>query len=306
MKEETFKIEIITPTIMGGADSKELDSLKIRPSEIKAMMRYVFRAIAGKFVDHKNIEQLLKVEGEIFGDTSKKSDFKIILSDTENLKDEYIKLLPHKSNFQKKAVIPNQFFNLTIIANKYDLEFYKSLLNLAFLIGIGNRRNRLNGNLQINYDLNFASDIQTVSNLCKTLLNTEEIKTNNPQFPSFTLREDGNKNYFVYSMRLKKNYSDNLQKNKFENLLIPLYKEVIHEIEKGPYKDLLGSATPRQASFVNFSIQKVGKDSYKLFLICFYYKNKNFEYETWKEGIEKIRELTEKTFKEQSNETVSN
>ncbi|MGC8869393.1 MAG: type III-B CRISPR module RAMP protein Cmr1, partial [Sulfurihydrogenibium sp.] len=70
MKEGTFKIEIITPTIMGGADSKELDSLKIRPSEIKAMMRYVFRAIAGKFVDHKNIEQLLKVEGEIFGDTS--------------------------------------------------------------------------------------------------------------------------------------------------------------------------------------------------------------------------------------------
>ncbi|MGC8996249.1 MAG: type III-B CRISPR module RAMP protein Cmr1, partial [Thermoplasmata archaeon] len=168
-------------------------------------------------------------------------------------------------------------------------------LNLAFLIGIGNRRNRLNGNLQINYDLNFASDIQTVSNLCKNLLNTEEIKTNHPQFPSFTLREDDNKNYFLDYIPLKKDYSKDLQKNKFENLLIPLYKEVIHEIEKGPYKDLLGSATPRQASFVNFSIQKVGKDSYKLFLICFYYENKNFEYETWKEGIEKIRVLTEKT-----------
>lgn len=298
MKEKNFKVEVITPTIMGGADSKEIDSMRIRLSEIKSMMRYAFRTVAGKYINHNNdMKKLLEVEGKIFGDTSCKSDFKMLLENTENLKINWIKLLPHKSSFSKQAILPNQTFDLTLISNSYPIEFYESLLNLAFLFGVGNRRNRLNGNLQINYNLLIAEDIKRISNVCKDLFKTDqEIKTDEPLYPTFTFRKDDQKNYLVYSMPLKKEF---VEKNlNFENILKNLYEKVIHEIEKkGEFSKILGSSNPRQASFVNFSIQKTKENSYKLYLIAFYYKNRNFDYHIWKGAVDKIKEQAEKTFK---------
>jgi CRISPR type III-B/RAMP module RAMP protein Cmr1 len=54
MEEAKFKVEIITPTIMGGANSGKLDSIFIRPTEIKSAMRQAFRLVAGKYVRHDN------------------------------------------------------------------------------------------------------------------------------------------------------------------------------------------------------------------------------------------------------------
>jgi CRISPR type III-B/RAMP module RAMP protein Cmr1 len=315
MEEKTFKVEIITPTICGGSDSRNLDSQKIRPSEIKAMMRYAFRTVAGKYIQHKSeIEKLLKAEGEIFGDTSKKSDFKMILKNTENLKSQRIKILPHKDkeksftdkekSFTKEAVMPNQSFELTIIGKKYPLDFYKSLLNMAFLLGVGNRRNRLMGNMQIDYNLSVAKDIETISNICKKILNAEQdYKTDNPKFSSFTFRTNDEKNYLVYSIPLKDTYTPFTPLN-FENMLKDLYSKVIHKIEENHnYSKILGSARIRQSSFVNFSVQKTNS-GYKLFLIGFYYENNGLDYQTWKKAIDEIKNLTKQTFDKSSKEEV--
>jgi CRISPR-associated RAMP protein, Cmr1 family len=151
MEEAIFKVEIITPTIMGGANSGELDSILIRPTEIKSAMRQAFRLIAGKYIEHdyKKIKDLYDLESEFFGNTQGKGKFRLIVDIPNNLKTEKIKLLPHKSGFSKSAILPNKTFNLKIISYKYPVEFYKALLNIAFLLGVGHRRNRLLGNMQI-------------------------------------------------------------------------------------------------------------------------------------------------------------
>ena len=288
MKEEKFQVEIITPTIIAGADSRNLDPLKIRPSEIKGMMRFAFRLIAGKYIDHRNeIKTLLEKESLIFGSTQKKSDFKLILHNTENLNTGNVKLLPHKSSSIKKAVLPNQKFELSLIYNKYSIDFYKSLLNLTFLIGVGNRRNRLFGNMQIENPLDLANSVKNIDEVCKSLFGRNELSIEEPLFPSFSKKSNGEKNYIVFSSPLKSPLD-------VENLLTKLYKEIIHTLEKDDKKKhLLGSTTPRQSSYINFSLQK-HKDSYKLYFISYYYKNKDFDYQTWKEAVDLVKEKIEK------------
>jgi CRISPR type III-B/RAMP module RAMP protein Cmr1 len=294
MEEAIFKVEIITPTIMGGANSGKLDSILIRPTEIKSAMRQAFRLVAGKYVRHDNkVEDLYKLESEVFGNTESKGKFRLIVDVPSNLKTEKIKLLPHKSGFSKLAILPNQTFDLKIISYKYPVEFYKALLNIAFLLGVGHRRNRLFGNMQIEkFELK-----DEVGKIDKFFLDKgyKEIKTDNPLFACFSKREDNDKNFLVYGMPLKDEFNPSDVKN-FQYTLEKLYKEIIHKIEKdNNLKFILGGISPRQASFVNFSILKVGQ-SYRLFVIGFYYKNEKFNYDDWKNAIEEAKKLTKDTF----------
>jgi len=319
MEEVIFKVEIITPTIMGGANSKKLDSIFIRPTEIKSAMRQAFRLVAGKYVEHDNkgVEDLYKLESEVFGNTEGKGKFRLIVdipknlkTEPNNLKTDKIKLLPHKNDFSKFAILPNQTFNLRIMTYKkiepYEnsVEFYKALLNIAFMLGVGYRRNRLLGNMQIKQiklkdkieqmeQFEWKDEIQKIGRffVAKKL---EEIETNDPSFACFSKREDDKENFIVDDMLLKDEYIS-IEQN-FEKALKNLYNEVIHEIKRKKLDFILGEARPRQASFVNFSILKFGQN-YRLFVIGFYYKNKKFEYNNWKNAIEKAKELAEKTFK---------
>ncbi len=293
MEEAIFEVEIITPTIMGGANSKKLDSIFIRPTEIKSAMRQAFRLVAGKYVEHDNkgVEDLYKLESEVFGNTEGKGKFRLIVDIPKNLKTEEIRLLPHKSNFSKSGILPNQTFNLKIISYKYPVEFYKALLNIAFLLGVGHRRNRLLGNMQIE-QFKLPDEVGKID---KFFLDKGYKETDNPLFACFSKREDSDdRNFTVYSIPLKDEYTP-IEQN-FEKALKNLYNEVIHEIKRKKLDFILGEARPRQASFVNFSILKFGQN-YRLFVIGFYYKNKKFEYNNWKNAIEKAKELAEKTFK---------
>ena len=297
MEEAIFEVKIITPTIMGGANSKELDSVLIRPTEIKSAMRQAFRLVAGKYVRHDNerVEDLYKLESEVFGNTEGKGKFRLIVDIPSELKHKEVKLLPHKNGFSKSAILPNQTFDLKIISYKYPVEFYKALLNIAFLLGVGHRRNRLFGNMQIE-QFKLAEEVGKIDRFFLDK-GYEEIKTNNPLFACFSKREDGdNKNFSVFGMPLKDEFNPSDVKN-FEKALENLYEKVIHGIKGEKLDFILGGVNPRrQASFVNFSILKVGQ-SYRLFVIGFYYKNEKFKYNDWKNAIEKAKELAEKTFK---------
>jgi hypothetical protein len=74
-----------------------------------------------------------------------------------------------------------------------------------------------------------------------------------------------------------------------------LYKEIIHEIEKGEFNFILGKANPRQSSYVNFSILEE-RSGYKFYILSFYYKNKDFDYDKWLKATKMIKGLVEKTF----------
>jgi CRISPR type III-B/RAMP module RAMP protein Cmr1 len=121
MEEAIFKVEIITPTIMGGANNN-LDSTLIRPTEIKSAMRQAFRLVAGKYVEHnkKGIEDLYKLESEIFGNTEGKGKFRLIVEADNIETEEKVLLLPHssKTKLPRKAIKSNQTFNLRIMAYK--------------------------------------------------------------------------------------------------------------------------------------------------------------------------------------------
>jgi hypothetical protein len=277
--------------------------------------------VAGKYVEHnkKGIEKLYELESEVFGNTQGKGKFRLIV-EADNLGTEEILLLPHKKpkdnrerkfvekiKLPRKVIKPNQTFNLKIISYKYPVEFYKALLNIAFLLGVGYRRNRLLGNMQIEqFELK-----NEVGEIDKFFLDKGygEIKTNSPLFACFSEQEkddnkkDDNKgdnkkrNFSVYSIPLKDEYIP-INKQNFEKALKNLYEKVIHEIERDNNKldFILGGANPRQSSFVNFSILKANQ-KYKMFILGFYYKNEKFNYDKWKQAIEKAKELAEKTFK---------
>jgi CRISPR type III-B/RAMP module RAMP protein Cmr1 len=301
MEEAIFKVEIITPTIMGGANSKELDSILIRPTEIKSAMRQAFRLVAGKYVrhDNKKVEDLYKLESEVFGNTQGKGKFRLIV-EADNLETvDKVLLLPHssKTKLPRKAIKSDQTFNLKIISYKYPVEFYKALLNIAFLLGVGYRRNRLLGNMQIEqFELK-----NEVGKIDKFFLDKgyEEIKTDSPLFACLSKRRDDKENFIDFPITLKDELNPSDKKN-FQDILEKLYKDVIHKIRK-ENDSIFGwtdkNRKPRRhASFVNFSILKAGQ-SYKLFILGFYYKNENFNFIQWKDLMYKVIEQAEKTFK---------
>ena len=298
---------------MEGANGK-LDSNFIRTTEIKSAMRQAFRLVAGKYIDHnqkehdkeEGIKLLYDLESEVFGNTKGKGKFRLIVDiDPNYIKEGNVMPLPHKSNFTKKAIMPGSKFKLQIISyNKYPIEFYKALLDIAFLLGVGFKRNRLFGNMKIEQSesFNFGKSVEKIENfLIENFLKEKGLKerfTENPLFACLSKRSNGD-NYLIESVDLKDKYLP--VDKKFEITLKDLYKEIIQEIEKiekiekKGFNFILGSAKPRQSSYVNFSILEE-RSGYKFYIFSFYYKNKDFNYDTWRNATEKVRGLVEKTF----------
>ncbi len=84
-----FELETITPMFMGGADPRQSE---LRAPSIKGAMRFWWRAMNG----HLSLNELIKQEAEIFGDSGEHGRSKIIirLKDIE-IKTERISLTPH-------------------------------------------------------------------------------------------------------------------------------------------------------------------------------------------------------------------
>jgi len=308
MEKQEYMVKIITPTIMGGANGK-LDSNFIRTTEIKSAMRQAFRLVAGKYIDHnqkehnreEGIKLLYDLESEVFGNTEGKGKFRLIVDPNDIKKDDIkeVKLLPHRENSPKKqAIMPGSKFKLEIISYKYPIEFYKALLDIAFLLGVGFKRNRLFGNMKIEQSesFHFGKSVEKIENfLIENFLKEKGLKerfTENPLFACLSKRPNGDKNYLIKSVDLKDEYLP--VDEKFEILRV-LYKEIIQEIEKEGSNFILGNANPRQSSYVNFSILE-GRSGYMFCILSFYYKNKDFDYNKWREATEKVEKLVKETF----------
>jgi len=314
MEKQEYTVKVVTPTIMGGANSKELDSNYIRTTEIKSAMRQAFRLVAGKYIDHnqkehdrgEGIKLLYDLESEVFGNTEGKGKFRLIVDiDPNYIKEGNVKPLPHKRNFTKEAIMPGSKFKLQIISYKYPIEFYKALLDIAFLLGVGFKRNRLFGNMKIEQSesFNFGKSVEKIEKfLIENFLKEKGLKerfTENPLFACLSKRSNGDKNYLIKSVDLKDEYLP--VDKKFEIMLKDLYEKIIHEIEKGEFNFILGSADPRQSSYVNFSILE-GRSGYMFCILSFYYKNDAFNYDKWLKATKKVEELVKETFEKKQSE----
>ena len=317
MEKQEYTVKVVTPTIMGGANGK-LDSNFIRTTEIKSAMRQAFRLVAGKYIDHnKKVTELYNWESEVFGNTEGKGKFRLIVDiDPNYIKEGNVKPLPHKSNFNdkrdftKQAIMPGSKFKLQIISYKYPIEFYKALLDIAFLLGVGFKRNRLFGNMKIEQSesFHFKKSVEKIENfLIENFLKEKEIEerfAENPLFACLSKRSNGD-NYLIESVDLKDKYLPVDKKfeidKKFENTLKDLYEKIIHEIEKERFNFILGSAKQRQSSYVNFSILEE-PSGYKFYIFSFYYKNDAFNYYKWRKATEKVEKLVKETFGKKQSE----
>ncbi len=88
MEKIIFECETITPMFMYGADGK---TPELRPTSIKGIMRFWWRAING----HLSLIELKKQEDEIFGSTEKKSKLVIYRINVTETKDFKISTTPH-------------------------------------------------------------------------------------------------------------------------------------------------------------------------------------------------------------------
>ena len=66
MHKITFECETITPMFLSGADGA---TPELRPPSIKGALRFWWRAMNG----HLSLPELKRIEGEIFGDTGRRS-----------------------------------------------------------------------------------------------------------------------------------------------------------------------------------------------------------------------------------------
>ena len=138
----TFKLKVLTPMFMGGADPE--GEPELRPASIRGAMRFWFRAIAGAVTNKP--EDVYRLESEVFGNTERKS--KVVVRVKTKLADRdwgQFKLLPHK-NFTFPAISPTKTIRVEVIINKSsenysDLVLYSFWLSTA-LGGWGRRSRR--------------------------------------------------------------------------------------------------------------------------------------------------------------------
>lgn len=162
MKAIDFKCEIITPMFMAGADGSMPE---LRPSSIKGMMRFWWRALNGYLSGQK----LLDREAEIFGGSGEGHKRSEIILKSSALREEDImkQSLRHKPPNENSAGISYLLYSMLMSGRerpyiKTNTEFTlsvkavnKSLLNEAlaslwgavYLGGFGSRARRGGGNI---------------------------------------------------------------------------------------------------------------------------------------------------------------
>jgi CRISPR-associated protein Cmr1 len=157
MQSITFECEVITPMFLAGADGS---TPELRPPSIKGALRFWWRALNG----HLPLGELKKLEGDIFGDTSQQSKFKMSFVD-KDFQTSREKPLPHQdySTFKKEAINIKQRFEITFICRN---EAIKNLIENLFplccvLGGFGGRARRGFGSVKITNG-NYPTSLQDI------------------------------------------------------------------------------------------------------------------------------------------------
>lgn len=224
---------------MSGADGK---TPELRPSEIKGMMRFWWRAAKAE----DDIEDLRKKEAEIFGGTGEgEGRSKVwIRFIPDNLKYSSYRALPHSETkqFTFPFIKEDSEFTIVLLA-KRDFEFYKNIFILTCILGgFGRRSRRGFGAIEI-LKLNQEINLNYIKGLLQNINESFEIedlkimnKTGKGNYPWIREIEIGSKEY--------------------QNM-----KDILEKIGNASHKfkdPSLGNANPRMASPIYVSVIKNG------------------------------------------------
>lgn len=136
MQTITFTCETITPMFLSGADGS---TPELRAPSIKGALRFWWRAMNG----HLGLEELKEREGQIFGDTKRRSKVIIQSPIITKIHDVHkISVTPHKNGGEKQPIMYDFNLNLRFDENtisKNDLIF---LFKVTFLLGGLGKRSR--------------------------------------------------------------------------------------------------------------------------------------------------------------------
>jgi CRISPR type III-B/RAMP module RAMP protein Cmr1 len=99
---KTLRVNLIMPAIIGGANSRKLDTpLLLRPPAVRGMLRFWTRALAGGA--GMSEAQMREIEGKLWGDTRYGQGIRILAPTSVFTKSAKMFLFPHKSTEQKKS-----------------------------------------------------------------------------------------------------------------------------------------------------------------------------------------------------------
>jgi CRISPR-associated protein Cmr1 len=255
MQSITFECEVITPMFLAGADGT---TPELRPPSIKGALRFWWRALNG----HLPLGELKRMEGEIFGDTSKQSQFSMIVipkkmelgKEKSVLHKPYIFpcILP-KSTFEVRFIIPNE--------NKYwNIEKCSHLFQLVTILGgFGKRVRRGMGSVNI-VDCSDKSwkkrenSLEHILSLVNTFSNHYMIKNN-----SIYINFSGGMQYFPWVRQIEMGeHNPNILQDISNNThgFHSGYKQEIYEASLG-HANRGRFASPIYVSVVKGSIKPV-------------------------------------------------
>ncbi len=181
MRSVRIEVENVTPLLSGGGDP-ESEGLTdgLRPSSLKGLLRWWYRALVGcKFVDqfnrYKTLEPLYDYESELFGSTKSKSVVRIKVTPSLPLKERKlgeefgyflfpmhrkrkkkdkegteVELLSEGNRFRVEFIVSDSLRTREVLSDKErEAELWLSVL-LMFLLGnVGSRARRGFGSLDI-------------------------------------------------------------------------------------------------------------------------------------------------------------
>lgn len=235
-----LELETVTPMFLRGADNQ---TLELRPPPFKALFRYWWRAVVGE--DENNLRDK---EGDLFGNTKKRSPLSVHISGQASLPSSDYPPLPHNPHFEVLAYHPNETFNLTLAAPI--LSEYEKIAEIGFLLGgVGNRSRRGFGSIRYQgWSFQTVVDLQdkvfqTLNGISPGRFNqgTNEIQVAStiPPFPDYPV--------------IKAVHFGNTLWSNVDDLLRKIGREThIHSDRALGYHD------PRMASPIHVRIQKVG------------------------------------------------
>jgi CRISPR-associated protein Cmr1 len=180
MEKITFECEVITPMFLAGADGS---TPELRPPSIKGALRFWWRAMHG----HLPLAELKRLEGEIFGDTSRRSRFSISVI-PKNIELGKQKPVAHK-RYVFPCMMPQSTFEVTFrIPNKdetkWGMEKCSNLFELVTILGgFGKRVRRGMGCVDIVKCSNENwrkqdNSLEHIYNLIKTFSNHYTLRDN--------------------------------------------------------------------------------------------------------------------------------
>ncbi len=186
MPSETFKLRVLTPMFMGGADS--CGEPELRAASIRGAMRFWFRAIAGAVTSDP--KEVYRLESEVFGNTEQRSKVVVrVRKDTE----KYYELNPRQRissglaylanmglarpgrGFVRKAIAPDSEFWVDVFETGSATGIGTSVLKIAvYLGGLGARWRHGFGSCEI---IDEQSGVPIAVDLNKTVKKLRELIT---------------------------------------------------------------------------------------------------------------------------------